>query len=59
MKVVTAIEGKTQPVKQFGGADTRSVVLDTRTRISSARSAAAWPSICSMWCCQRQPARKS
>ena len=30
MKVVTAIEGKTQPVKQFGGADTRSVVIDTR-----------------------------
>jgi len=25
MKAVTAIEGKTQPVKQFGGAGTRSV----------------------------------
>ena len=41
MKVVTAIEGKAQPVKQFGGAGTRSVVLDTRTRISSWRSSMA------------------
>jgi hypothetical protein len=59
MKVVTAIEGKTQPVKQFGGADTRSVVLDTRTRTPSWRSAAAWPSICSMWCCSTPNPRES
>jgi hypothetical protein len=49
-----AIEGKTQPVKQFGGADTRSVVLDTGTLISSWRSSMAGYT---MLACNRQPRR--